>query len=158
MFRFLEITPELLRAHAISRRQALELAGLTGLESALLPSEFVAERMLPMAENEGWIGFWILENASGDVIGSGGYKSLPVDGVVEIGYGIDESFWGQGAATVLCAELVRHAFAKGAQVVRAHTLEDGIASQRVLAKNGFGFVGKFIEPEDGEVLRFERTQ
>jgi RimJ/RimL family protein N-acetyltransferase len=40
-------------------------------------------------------------------------------------------------------------------VVRAHTLPDGLASQRVLAKSGFRFVGEVVEPEDGLVHRYE---
>jgi ribosomal-protein-alanine N-acetyltransferase len=39
--------------------------------------------------------------------------------------------------------------------VRAHTLPDGVASQRVLEKSGFTKTSEVVEPEDGLVWRFE---
>ncbi len=39
--------------------------------------------------------------------------------------------------------------------MRAHTLPDGIASQRVLLKAGFEKIGEVVDPEDGVVWRFE---
>jgi RimJ/RimL family protein N-acetyltransferase len=41
------------------------------------------------------------------------------------------------------------------RTVRAHTLPDGFASQRVLLKSGFSKVGEFVESGDGLVWRFE---
>jgi hypothetical protein len=41
--------------------------------------------------------------------------------------------------------------------VCAHTLPDGIASQRALLKAGFQRTGEVVDPEDGLVWRFERT-
>lgn len=40
--------------------------------------------------------------------------------------------------------------------MRAHTLPEGIASQRTLAASGFAFVGEVEDPEDGRVFRYER--
>jgi len=152
---FLQITPEILGAHRHSRVEALKKAGVVGLVDALLPEEFVdgyADRALAAPD---WLGFWVLKG--GEVIGSGGYKSAPVDGITEIGYGIHPEFWSKGAATALCDRLVSHAFSLGATTVRAHTLHEGVASQKVLTKNGFEYVGDFDEPEDGIVMRWERS-
>ncbi len=91
---FLQITPEILGAHRQSRVEALKKAGVVGLVDALLPEEFVdgyADRALAAPD---WLGFWVLKG--GEVIGSGGYKSAPVDGVTEIGYGIHPEFWSKG--------------------------------------------------------------
>ena len=52
--------------------------------------------------------------------------------------------------------LAAHAFKSGqVRTVRAHTLPDGVASQRVLLKSGFSKVGEFVESGDGLVWRFE---
>jgi len=40
--------------------------------------------------------------------------------------------------------------------VTARSLTDGAASQRVLEKCGFRFVGEVEDPEDGRVARYER--
>ena len=152
-FSFLQITPDLLRLHCESREAAIRHAGLTGIADALLPEDFLkpwAERMLPHPD---WLGFWVILGT--EVIGSGGYKDLPAEGWVEIGYGIHEPLWGHGAATELCRCMVDHAFACGVATVRAHTLADGHASQAVLRKNSFALMGDVIEPEDGLVLRWE---
>ena len=154
-FSFLQITPDLLRLLCASREAAIRHAGLTGIADALLPEDFLkpwAERMLPHTD---WLGFWVIHGT--EVIGSGGFKDAPMDGWVEIGYGIHEPFWGQGAATELCGRMVAHAFAHGVETVRAHTLIDGYASQAVLRKNGFALLGEVVEPEDGLVLRWETT-
>jgi RimJ/RimL family protein N-acetyltransferase len=44
------------------------------------------------------------------------------------------------------------------RTVRAHTLPEGVASQRVLLKSGFTRVGEHLDPEDGLVWRFEMTR
>ncbi|MBS1705472.1 MAG: GNAT family N-acetyltransferase [Armatimonadetes bacterium] len=153
-FTFLQISPEVLRLHCESREAAIEYAGLTGRPDALLPEDFLrpwAQQMLPFPD---WLGFWVILGS--EVVGSGGYKDAPRDRWVEIGYGIHESCWGQGAATALCQRMVEHAFAHGVTTVRAHTLPDGHASQAVLRKNGFELIGEVVEPEDGLVLRWER--
>ena len=40
----------------------------------------------------------------------------------------------------------------------AHTLSSANASARVLTKSGFRYVGQVIDPEDGEVCRWERHE
>jgi RimJ/RimL family protein N-acetyltransferase len=44
------------------------------------------------------------------------------------------------------------------QTVLAHTLSSNPASARVLTKSGFRYVGQVIDPEDGEVCRWERSR
>jgi [ribosomal protein S5]-alanine N-acetyltransferase len=55
--------------------------------------------------------------------------------------------------------MVNHAFASDqVSAVIAHTLPDGTASQKVLGRNGFTFVGLHDDPEDGIVNRYELTK
>jgi RimJ/RimL family protein N-acetyltransferase len=156
LFNFLEITPALLLAQSKSIEEAMKLANLQAADEALLPPDFVAAFAPDMCQRPGWMGFWIIEAST--VVGSGMYKFAPRDGMVEIGYGIAPSARGKGAATALASHLCEHAFRKGATVVRAHSLEGNLASQRVLDKSGFKLIGKVVDPEDGEVLRFEKAK
>lgn len=105
-----------------------------------------------------WIHwFSIVKRDIGQEIGSCGFKGPPDDaGVVEVAYGIELSFQGKGFATEAVAALRNFAFGHNSVlVVRAHTLPNGTASQRVLSKCGFHLVGEVEDPEDGKVLRWE---
>ena len=105
-----------------------------------------------------WIhGFVARVRATGCVVGEGGFKGPPHDGVVEIAYGTKPEYRNRGFATETAAALVEYAFAcDEVRIVRAHTLPDSVASQRVLTKCGFTHVGEEIDPEDGLVWRFEK--
>jgi RimJ/RimL family protein N-acetyltransferase len=103
-------------------------------------------------------GFALVERATGMNVGGCGYKGPPdAMGVVELAYGVDPSRRGLGYAKEAAAALAHYAFGAGARAVRAHTRLDNLASQRVLLGCGFQRVGEVIDPEDGLVLRWERS-
>ncbi len=115
------------------------------------------------AANEGdpWALFFsIIENDSGTVVGSCGFKGPPdPDGVVELAYSIDAAYRERGYATESAEALARFAFNSGlVRKVCAHTKSDSGASARVLTKCGFGHVGEVVDPEDGLVCRWELVQ
>jgi RimJ/RimL family protein N-acetyltransferase len=107
-----------------------------------------------------WVhGYSLVERGSDEVVGSCGFKGPPIDGVVEIAYGVSPEQRSRGYATEAAAALVAFAFRReDVRVVRAHTLPDADASQRVLAKCGFERVGEVDDPEDGPVVRFEKRR
>jgi RimJ/RimL family protein N-acetyltransferase len=107
-----------------------------------------------------WIhGFSVLHRGSGALIGTGGFKGPPAGGIVEIAYGVVANERGKGYATEITGALVAYAFASNeVELVRAHTLPDASASQRVLLKCGFSHVGETLDPDDGLVWRFERRR
>ena len=107
-----------------------------------------------------WVhGFVARDSATGVVVGEGGFKGPPRDGVVEIAYGTAPAHRGKGYATQTAAALVEYALAfDEVSLVLAHTLPDSTASQRVLTKCGFQRVGEVIDPEDGLVWRFEKRR
>jgi len=116
-------------------------------------------RMRASKEPDPWThGFRVLEANTNLTIGNCGFKGPPVDGAVEIAYAIDYEHQGRGYATEAAQALVDFASSREAvRLIRAHTVPDGNASKRVLAKCGFRYVGEVADPEDGTVSRFERA-
>jgi RimJ/RimL family protein N-acetyltransferase len=98
--------------------------------------------------------YWILP-CDGDapvLIGLGGFKGLPHNGRVELGYSVLTQFQRQGYATEAVAGLVEFAFQQpDVDEVSAETLPSLAPSIGVLKKNGFRLVGPGAE--EG-VIRF----
>jgi ribosomal-protein-alanine N-acetyltransferase len=104
------------------------------------------------------LGFFVVDRAQRNVIGSAGFKGPPDSrGVVEIAYGIVPSCEGKGYATETARALVDFALERAdVQFVRAHTRAVPSASTRVLLKCGFRHTESVVDPEDGPVWRWER--
>ncbi len=111
------------------------------------------------AAQDPWIhGFKVVDDA-GIPLGLASFKGPPIDGVVEIAYAIEPGQQGKGHATAAARALTAFAFASGqVRLVCAHTLPEGISSQRVLLKSGFEKTGEVVDPEDGLVWRFELAE
>ncbi len=92
------------------------------------------------------------------IVGWGGFKGPPADGVVELGYEIAEGLRGQGLATAAAEAMLTEAFAhEDVTTVIAHTLPERNASNRILEKLGFRNDG--VRYERGEaVWRFVRPR
>ncbi|HWI22783.1 MAG TPA: GNAT family protein [Baekduia sp.] len=81
-----------------------------------------------------------------ELVGWGGFKGPPRDGIVELGYEIAESRQGRGFATAAVQAMVAEALTDDqVAVVIAHTLPEANASNRVLIKAGFSFEGEAYE-------------
>ncbi len=89
-----------------------------------------------------------------ELVGWGGFKGAPADGVVEVGYEIAETHWGRGYATAVTELMVAEAFAApDVTSVIAHTLAEPNASTRVLEKAGFVF-DQPVQEDGNTVWRF----
>ncbi len=89
------------------------------------------------------------------LVGFGGFKGPPHEGVVELGYAIAPGFEGRGLATAAVREMVREAFEeRGVRRIRAHTLAEPGASARVLEKSGFVYGGQAPGHEVVRTWRF----
>lgn len=108
--------------------------------------------------NVTWMTYYfLLRGEAGDtLIGIGGYKGPPANGVVEIGYSVTQRHRRQGYASEAAGGLIDRAFATpGVERVIAETLPELAGSQGVLRRNGFELTGEGSEPG---VIRFERRR
>jgi RimJ/RimL family protein N-acetyltransferase len=104
-----------------------------------------------------WRQPWLVRY-QGRIVGMVGAKGRPVDGRVEIGYGLVPSARGQGVATEAVGALLAaftRAGAAGVHEIVAETLTGNHASRRVLSKLGFEQTGRHDGPE-GELLTWRR--
>ena len=93
---------------------------------------------LEHSEDWGWYAIWLIVRKDGKHIGNLSFKGIPVDGVVELGYGISEEYRGYGYATEAVETILEWAFDQpGVTKIAAETEPDNLASQRVLEKCGF---------------------
>lgn len=87
-----------------------------------------------------WYAVWNAElnDESKAVAGNLSFKGLDTDGILEIGYGINSEYEGQGLMTEAVSAVVRWAATQeGVKLIEAETEETNVASKRVLEKAGF---------------------
>ena len=102
-----------------------------------------------------WAGYFGVDPATRELVGSCAFKTPPRDGRVEIAYFTYPEYEGRGYATAMAQKLI--ALAAGAPEVReviAHTLPESNASTRILAKVGMDCLGEVVDPDDGRVWRW----
>ena len=138
------------------------LGAALGLEVARGWPEFPAaipatEAFLAMFPDQAdWSMYFFVDQASGTLVGSGGFKGAPLDGMVEIGYEIAPGWRGRGVATAAARALVDKARASGlVTIVAAETLPEVNASGAVLRKLGFVQVSESSYADVGSTWRWE---
>jgi RimJ/RimL family protein N-acetyltransferase len=136
-----------------------ERFGLT-VVPGYLEFDGVIERLLRDLEagaDPTWGSQLFVHDGDRSLIGLGGYKGAPADGVVEIGYGIAPAYRHQGYATEAATLMVDRARAAGVTTVIAHTLAEPSFSTRVLTGLGFEHTATVEDPDDGPIWRWERS-
>ncbi len=91
----------------------------------------------------------------GALVGNGGWKGPPEDGVVEIGYAVAPSRQRRGIATSVVQQLVGRARQAGLRTVVAHTLAEENPSTKVLRRSGFERVAELTDHDEGRIWRWE---
>lgn len=121
--------------------------------------EYVRNKLISEPHQLGWWTWLPVLRAENRLIGSGGYKGPPTDGVVEIGYEIAPAYRGRGLATEFAESLVQYAFSfPEVERVQAHTRAEENASGRILTKLGFQREGLVLETEEGGVWKWTRAR
>ncbi len=119
---------------------------------------FVLRRLEEHPEDAGWwLNFAVLRgHPDRALVGSAGYKGPPVNGMVEVGYGIVADQRQQGYASEAVRGLLGHAFGRAdVDRVIAETYPSLVGSIGVLRSCGFRSIPGGSEPD---VIRFEITR
>lgn len=109
-------------------------------------------------ENRLWYTPWTmyLKSDPETAIGDLGFKGPQTKGTVEIGYGVEKPFEGNGYTTEGAKALIEWAFSQqDVYIIKAETDPDNAASQRVLEKLEFKPAG---EGEEGPCFRLEKPE
>ena len=132
-------------------------AGEAELADPAVTGQFASEMaaVAAMSHVPPWCGY--IGRRDGNPVGFGGFKSAPVDGVVELGYLTFPAHEGTGVATDVTMLMLAVARYGGVTLVLAHTLPEHNASTKVLQKCGFAWVGEIHDPNEGIVWRWERA-
>jgi [ribosomal protein S5]-alanine N-acetyltransferase len=119
--------------------------------------EFMLHRLQTSQLKYPWLPYLVVFHPDRSVVGLCGFKSVPDSHhAIEIGYSIAPSYQGKGFATIAACQLINIAFESTlVDCVFAHTLAENNASTRVLAKCGMTKVGDAIEPDVGNVWKWE---
>ena len=129
-------------------------------EPEAFPPSFVAARSLKLAgetQPEPWsTSFLIVRQTDSRFVGACGFKTAPVSGRVEVGYGVASSARGAGAATAALQLLTALAYESGASEVLAEILPENAASIRVAQKAGFLQVGSRVDESNDFVIQWLR--
>lgn len=133
------------------------IAAMPAADQAEVSPEWLRQLRAAPSPSPWTHGFSLVEQATGTVVGSAGFKGPPdADGVVEIAYGILPEHQRQGFAREAARTLSAFALSQeGVRCLRAHTHADNMASARVLTACGFTCLGEVVDPEDGLVQRWE---
>ena len=106
-----------------------------------------------------WSMHFFLDDATGRLLGSGGFAAPPVKRTVEIGYEVAPEFRGQGFGAAAARSLVVIAVASGeVDHVEAHTLPGPNPSTGVLVSLGFRHVADQEDPDSGVVWAWRWTR
>ena len=144
----IELETERLRLYIASRVEMEQIIARQTDEELRKAYQEMLDGYLAHPEQGEWYAIWMVTRRDGVQVGDLCFKGLNEDGSVEIGYGINDEFQGQGYATEAVIATVDWALRQsGVLRVEAETEPDNTDSQRVLAK--CGFVPNGIMGEEG---------
>lgn len=156
-FTLLQLSKDALEALAASRVPE----GLEGrFEQGAMPPAFVAIRSLEIAAAGHALPwsttFLIVNDENARIVGGCGFKTVPKQGRVDVGYGVAPAARGKGAATAALDVLLRKAFEAGATELLAEVAPDNAASTRVVQKAGFERAGARVDDDGEHVVQWVR--
>jgi len=98
-----------------------------------------------------WFVRFIVDTKTREVIGSTSFHGVPDDeGMMEIGIGIEEKFWGNGYATEALLGMWKWVCGEaGVRTLRYTVSPSNIASVAIIKKFGFAHMGQQMDEIDG---------
>lgn len=147
------------RTQLAALAQARVPAGLAErAEPGALPPPVVARRALDRLAAgiaAHWCGtFLIVDATDARILGGCGFKGDPVDGQVEILYGVAPARRGQGIATAAVKALLALALEQGASDVLAEMVPGNLPSIRTVERCGFVPAGRRVASDGAEVVQW----
>jgi ribosomal-protein-alanine N-acetyltransferase len=163
--RLIPATPILLDLEEISGEEAAKALGVKSPPS--WPPEFNGpetrqwiREQLQAQPGSTWYSWYVVARIDGEetLAGICGFKGPPdATATVEIGYSIVPELQRMGHATMAVRQLCQLALSAGVRRVLAETLPVLAGSQGVLVKAGFERFETYVDPEAGEVWRYQRA-
>jgi [ribosomal protein S5]-alanine N-acetyltransferase len=139
----------------IAACESVQLEGLLVPDGALPPAEVAMRSLVELALGtpELWcVPYLIVSPSRATVLGACRFKTAPVDGTVEISYGLARSERGKGIATAAIGQFLQLAASTGlVREVIAHILPTNKASSRLVSRLGFSMGHTFID-DDGDTV------
>ena len=106
------------------------------------------EGCLKYPDNYIWYILWFMElkNSNNEIVGTLSFKGIDDNGIVEIGYGINDGYENKGYMTEAVQAIAKWASIQpNVKQIEAEAEENNVASIRVLEKSNFvpnGIIGK----------------
>jgi ribosomal-protein-alanine N-acetyltransferase len=140
----------------LARRHPVTLA--VTLADLALPPTRTARRSLTQLD-AGTAPLWcmpfmIVSPSRSLAIGGCGFKGAPVEGRVEIYYGVSPNERARGVATTAVQRLIDLALAHGAAHVIAHIIDGNVGSATVLQRLGFARGVRFSDVDGADVVPY----
>jgi len=122
--------------------------------------KFFLDSLLSAAPSHaGWYLWYCLRREPRALLGSAGFKGIPGNGLVEIGYSMLEEHQRNGYCTEAVRALIGWAFRHpDVNRVIAHTLPGLLPSIRVMEKCGLAFAGNGPLEDGMQTVRYELTR
>ncbi|MFG1498520.1 GNAT family N-acetyltransferase [Saccharospirillum sp. HFRX-1] len=130
--------------------QCRELFGTAALVEKLI------DKLAPASREAQWYrpaGIWMDYRW----VAAGGFKGVPQQGCVEIGYRVHAHYRRRGLASALVHWLCQRAASADLSQVLAVTQPDNLPSQAVLSQQGFEQRGDFLDDQGERLQRWQRS-
>jgi [ribosomal protein S5]-alanine N-acetyltransferase len=125
-----------------------------------LPPPHVAQRVLghlAAGKSTVWVSMYYVLDADGCCVAGCGFKDIPRERQVEVGYGVATARRGRGYASAALLELLRIAAASGeVDVVNANIAPENAASMKVARRAGF-VPGETVFEDTERLVVWRRT-
>ena len=142
----------------LAASEPIELEAVRVPEGALPPPKTVARALAQLELDTPimWcVPLLIISTSRSTLLGACGFKTAPVNGSVEISYGLARAERGRGVATLAIGHLLQLAASSGlVQEVVAHILPGNVASSKVVTRVGFMPEGMVSDADGERVMRW----
>ncbi len=142
------ITTERMKIYPISIDEMKEIVEKEKNEILKIAYNEMLEGCLKYPDNYIWYTLWFMEliNSNNEIVGTLSFKGIDDNGIVEIGYGINDGYENKGYTTEAVQAIAKWASIQpNVKQIEAEAEENNIASIRVLEKSNFapnGIIGK----------------